>query len=59
MAPFICIFVFLYGVMERDFWWALLTATAAFFFCFFIEVFYACWMFAAMLEVFSKLISFF
>jgi len=59
MAPIVCIFVFVYGLIERDFWWALLSATAAFFFCFAVEFFYACWMFTALMNAISGLAAIF
>ena len=40
MAAFVAIFVFIYGIIEKDFWWALWACAASFFVAFLIEATY-------------------
>lgn len=55
MAAFVAIFVFIYGIMEKDFWWALWACAASFFVTFIIEVIYAASAFTAMFAAIEAL----
>ena len=60
MAAFVAIFVFIYGIIEKDFWWALWACAASFFVAFLIELTYAAVAFNAMfgaIEAFSDLLK--
>ncbi|MBG17443.1 MAG: hypothetical protein CMB77_03740 [Euryarchaeota archaeon] len=60
MAACVAIFVFIYGIMEKDFWWALWACAASFFVALLIEIIYATMAFTAMfsaIEAFSNLVS--
>ncbi len=60
MAAFVAVFVFIYGIIEKDFWWALWACAASFFVAFLIEITYATVAFTAMfsaIEAFSDLVS--
>ena len=60
MAAFVAVFVFIYGIIEKDFWWALWACAASFFVAFLIEVIYATVAFAMMfsaIESLSELVS--
>jgi len=58
MAVFITMFVFVYGIIEKDFWWALRTASATFFFCFLVEMIYALLAFTAMFNAIEAISNF-
>ena len=60
MAAFVAVFVFIYGIIEKDFWWALWASAASFFVCFLFEVIYATLAFTAFFKAitaFSNLIN--
>jgi len=60
MAAFVAIFVFIYGIIEKDFWWALWACAASFFVAFLIKVIYATNAFSAMfapIEAFADLLK--
>ncbi len=60
MAAFVAIFVFIYGIIEKDFWWALWACAASFFVAFMIEIIYATIAFTAVFNAiasFSELIN--
>ena len=57
MAAFVAIFVFIYGIIEKDFWWALWACTASFFVAFLFEFIYATVAFTAMFSAVSAFVE--
>lgn len=55
MAAFVAVLVFVYGIIEKDFWWALLACFATFFVAFVIEISYMTFAFAAFFNALSNL----
>ena len=57
MAFFVCLMVFLYGILEKDFWWALFSSLGAFIFFMIIEVLYALYLFTVMTGAMTELVN--
>lgn len=54
MAVFVAVLVFIYGIFEKDFWWALWASFAAFFVSGLFEIIYATIAFNAVFGAISS-----
>ena len=57
MAFFICLMVFIYGILEKDFWWALFSSLGAFVFFILIEILYALYLFTIVAGAMTELVN--